>query len=79
MVSLIKEAAMKKLSVIYILIFLSFISSTISPQQVDEKIRIGIFDSRCVALVYGGSGLFLTYIENLRKELTMNLRLGRRT
>ena len=60
---------MKKLSVIYILIFLSFISSTISPQQVNEKIRIGIFDSRCVALVYGRSGLFLTYMENLRKEL----------
>ncbi len=60
---------MKNVSVINILIFLLFITSTVLPQPVNEKIRIGTFDSRCIALAYGRSAPFMEYVNGLRAEL----------
>jgi len=38
-------------------------------QATDDQFRIGIFDSRCVAIAYGRSTLFAEHMNGLRSEL----------
>lgn len=50
---------MKKNIAISIICFLVVISGTLLSQQENSTVRIGTFDSRCVALVYGRSNEFM--------------------
>jgi len=52
---------------ILMLIFSFFVPSHVQSQPAAEKIRVGIFDSRCVAMAYGRTD-FLKEIGELRKE-----------
>ena len=49
---------MKKNIILFSVCFLFFTSCTIFSQQETAKLRIGTFDSRCVALAYGRSAEF---------------------
>jgi hypothetical protein len=59
---------MKKLFVFVVFIFL-FIPSIIFSQQEISKLRIGTFDSRCVAAAYGSSADFMKEIDVLRNDV----------
>ena len=59
---------MKKLFVFVVFIFL-FIPSIIFSQQETGKLRIGTFDSRCVATAYGRSADFMKEIDVLKNEV----------
>ena len=50
---------MKKSNVLNIACILFFASGIIFPQQDTGKLRIGVFDSRCVAVAYGRSADFM--------------------
>lgn len=56
---------MKKSIGISIIYFLAVISGTLLSQQENGKVRIGTFDSRCIAMAYGRTD-FLIDIEDLR-------------
>jgi len=53
--------------VVMIVVFLA--PHPVFSQVTEGKIRIGTFDSRCIAIAYGRSGLFMEYINGLRTEL----------
>lgn len=55
---------MKKLFVFVVFIF-SFISGAIFSQQETSKLRIGTFDSRCVAVAYGRSAEFMKMSDSI--------------
>lgn len=59
---------MKKISLFVVFIFL-LISGAIYSQQETSKMRIGTFDSRCVALAYGRSAEFMTEIDSLKNAV----------
>jgi Skp family chaperone for outer membrane proteins len=59
---------MKKIFVIVFSIFL-FTSGTIYSQQETNKLRIGTFDSRCVAAAYGRSADFMKEIDVLKNDV----------
>ena len=60
---------MKKLVISYgCLLFL--ISAIVMPQEETKKIRVGTFDSRCVAVAYGKSAEFMNGIDNLKNDVT---------
>lgn len=50
---------MKNLLIVNVVYFLFLFSCIIFPQRENSKIRIGTFDSRCVALAYGRSNEFM--------------------
>jgi hypothetical protein len=56
---------MKKIFVIVVFIFL-FISEAVFSQQETNKLRIGTFDSRCVAVAYGRSAEFMKEIDSVK-------------
>ncbi len=58
---------MKKSIGISIICFLAVLSGTILSQQENSKVRIGTFDSHCIAMAYGRTD-FLKDIEELRTQ-----------
>ncbi len=62
------ETVMERL-IIRICCLLLLISSLTMAQQETNKFRIGIFDSRCVALAYGRSTEFMKEMDNLRNDV----------
>ena len=56
---------MKKYFVLKIAYLLFFSSGIILSQQDNTKLRIGIFDSRCIALVYGRSAEFMKLSDSI--------------
>jgi hypothetical protein len=63
-----QETAMKKIFVFVVFIFF-FLSEGIISQQETSKLRIGTFDSRCVAVAYGRTADFMKEIDALRNEV----------
>ena len=63
---------MKKTSIfkniIFIIVIILLIPFIVYSQETTQKVRIGTFDSRCVAIAYGRTD-FLKNISDLRKEL----------
>jgi Skp family chaperone for outer membrane proteins len=59
---------MKKIFVFVVFILL-LISGPIYSQQETSKLRIGTFDSRCVAVAYGRTADFMKEIDALRNEV----------
>jgi hypothetical protein len=56
----------KALSIIF---FVVLMFPGISNAQQSQKLRIGIFDSRAIAIVYGRSDVFRNQIKSMRAEL----------
>lgn len=56
---------MKKSICTSIILFLVVISGTLLSQQENSKVRIGVFDSRCVAIAYGRTD-FLKEMDSIR-------------
>ena len=54
---------------VFVVFTLFFISGAIFPQQETSKVRIGTFDSRCVATAYGRSADFMNELDLLRKDV----------
>jgi Skp family chaperone for outer membrane proteins len=59
------EIKMKKL-IINIGCLLILVSGIVLSQQETSKIRVGIFDSRCVALAYGRSAEFMKEMDSIK-------------
>lgn len=55
--------------VVAVVIGILLIPSSACSRTPDEKVRIGTFDSRCVAIAYGRSASFIEYMHGLRAEL----------
>ena len=54
-------------NIFYAIVIILLVPSTVCSQESTAKIRIGTFDSRCVAIAYGRTD-FLKNIGNLRQE-----------
>jgi len=61
---------MTKYSIFQFACILFFFSSIIFSQQNNNKVRIGTFDSRCIAVAYGRSGEFMKEMDSIRTQLS---------
>ncbi|MBK7377932.1 MAG: hypothetical protein IPJ03_02830 [Ignavibacteriales bacterium] len=61
---------MKRLSVLSIVFTLFYLCINTFSQQEIAKLRIGIFDSRCVAVAYGRSAAFMNDMGNLKNDIS---------
>ena len=59
---------MKNSIVLQIVLILTLISCLVFSQQENGKVRIGIFDSRCIAIAYARSTDFMKEMEDMRTK-----------